>query len=419
MTKATTTNKVDGFQYTTAIKKLRKLTKRIRVVPGGSSGGKTYGIIPILIDTAARTPNLEISIVSETVPHLRKGALKDFLKIMKATGRYNDANYNRTLLTYTFSNGSYIEFFSVDQEDKVRGPRRDILYINEANNVSFETYHQLAIRTAQTIWLDFNPANEFWVHTELADDPRTEWLTLTYKDNEALTQSIVEELEAALYKAFYNPNLEPDKLFEPDNIKNFYWSNWWKVYGLGLLGTLEGVIFTNWKQVDSIPREARLLGYGMDFGFTNDPTTLVGAYEYEGKIYWDEVIYQKGLTNNDIAKKLKDAGVDSHDLIVADSADPKTIYELSKYGFNIIAAEKGPDSIVFGIGLLQEEEFYVTKRSLNLINELRKYMWAKNKEGKTLNIPVDAFNHLIDGMRYLANNRLARYTKRRGPRRRN
>lgn len=230
---------VEGFTYTTAIKKLRKLKKRIRVIPGGTSAGKTYGILPILIDLATRTELLEISVVSESVPHLRKGALKDFLKIMKATGRYIDSNYNRTLLTYTFSNGSYIEFFSADQEDKVRGPRRNILYINECNNITFETYHQLAIRTSDTIWLDFNPSESFWAYDELENDKDADWLILTYKDNEALHPNIVSEIEKGLEKGFINPN---GNLDDEKNIKSKFWANWWKVYGLGLKGAIEGVL---------------------------------------------------------------------------------------------------------------------------------------------------------------------------------
>lgn len=230
---------VEGFTYTTAIKKLRKLKKRIRVIPGGTSAGKTYGILPILIDLATRTELLEISVVSESVPHLRKGALKDFLKIMKATGRYIDSNYNRTLLTYTFSNGSYIEFFSADQEDKVRGPRRNILYINECNNITFETYHQLAIRTSDTIWLDFNPSESFWAYDELENDKDSEWLILTYKDNEALHPNIVSEIEKGLEKGFIDPN---GNLDDEKNIKSKFWANWWKVYGLGLKGAIDGVL---------------------------------------------------------------------------------------------------------------------------------------------------------------------------------
>jgi len=261
---------VNGFTYTTALKKLRKLKKRIKKVPGGTSAGKTFSILPILIDRAIKKPNLEISVVSESIPHLRKGALKDFLKLMKVTGRYIDSHFNRTLLTYTFANGSYIEFFSADQEDKVRGPRRNILYINECNNINFETYHQLAIRTDIEIWLDYNPTHEFWADVELKDDPDVESITLTYKDNEALADSIVREIEKAREKAFFDIELE--NIFQENNIKSSYWSNWWRVYGLGLTGSLEGVVFNNWNIIDSIPNNAKLVGHGLDFGYTNDPT---------------------------------------------------------------------------------------------------------------------------------------------------
>ena len=416
---ARTTKQVEGFCYTTAISKLRKMSKRIRGVPGGTSAGKTYGILPILIDMAARVGGLEISVVSESVPHLRKGALKDFLKIMKVTGRYDDTRYNRTLLTYTFHNGSYIEFFSADQEGKVRGPRRNILYINECNNIGFEAYNQLAIRTSDTIWLDFNPTNEFWYHTEVKQDEDLEELILTYKDNEALSPAIIKEIEKAKDKAYFNTSLEPPLLFGPQNIKNKYWHNWWMVYGLGMVGTLEGVIFTNWRQVNDIPREARLIGYGMDFGYTNDPTTLIAAYYYNGNIIWDEVIYQTGLTNGDIAKLMKSACVTRTDYVVADSAEPKSIAEINLYGFSVKPADKGPDSVRFGIDILQESEFFVTSRSVNIISELRKYMWDKDSEGRALSKPIDAFNHAIDPMRYLAIDKLSKQKQKKGLRRRN
>lgn len=386
---------VNGFAYTTAIKKLRKLKKRIKVIPGGTSAGKTYGIIPILIDKAARNPGLEISIVSESVPHLRKGALKDFLKIMRSTGRYIDANWNRTLLTYAFANGSYIEFFSADQEEKVRGPRRNILYINECNNINFDTYHQLAIRTSHEVWLDFNPANEFWAYTELAEDQDAEWLTLTYKDNEALPDSIIREIEKALYKAFINPDLPIEQLFREDNIKSAYWANWWKVYGLGMQGALEGVIFSNWSQIPELPGDARLVGMGLDFGYSNDPTAIVAVYEWNGLRILDEVLYQTGLVNAEIAEHIP-AGV----TVYADSAEPKSIEEIRRLKKRILPVKKGMDSINFGIQVMQGQAYRVTARSTNLIKELRSYCWDKDKTGKTLNKPVDDFNHAIDAIRY-------------------
>ncbi len=399
------------FKYTTAIKKLRKLKKRIKVVPGGTSAGKTFGILPVLIDKATKKAGLEISVVSESIPHLRRGALKDFLKIMKATGRYIDENYNRTLLTYTFGNGSYIEFFSADQEDKLRGARRNILYVNEANNIDWESYYQLAIRTDQEVWIDFNPTNEFWAHYELEGDSDVDWLVLTYKDNEGLSDTIVKDIEKALFKAYVDPNGD---LHDPDNVISSYWANWWQVYGLGNLGRLEGVILTDWDKVKEIPTDAKLIGYGLDFGFTNDPTALVALYRHNGRYLWKELIYETGLKNADIAKKMKELGVKKNDLVVADSSEPKSIAEINEYGFNVRKAVKGPDSIVFGLGVLQEEKFFVTSDSTNMIDELRKYSWDRDKTGKSLNRPIDKYNHLIDAMRYIATAKISKQKRKKG-----
>lgn len=298
---------------------------------------------------------------------------------MKATNRYIDQHYNRTLLTYTFSNGSYLEFFSADQEDKVRGPRRNVLYINECNNIHFDTYHQLAIRTSQEIWLDFNPSNEFWAYTELKDDEDAEWLTLTYKDNEALPLSIVKEIEKAKEKAKTSS----------------YWDNWWRVYGLGQIGSLEGVIFSNWKVIDLLPKEAKLLGFGLDFGYTNDPTAVVAIYECNGQRILDEIIYRTGMVNGDIAAILPKGPT-----VYADSAEPKSIEEIRRTGVAIRPVTKGNDSINFGIQTIQDHEYLVTARSTNLIKELRSYCWDTDKTGKRLNKPIDKFNHAIDAWRY-------------------
>ena len=289
--------------------------------------------------------------------------------------------WNKSTLTYNFANGSFIEFFSGDQPDKMRGARRDVLFVNEANNVSWETYYQLAIRTREFIYIDFNPTAEFWAHTELQGQPDTDFIILTYKDNEALEPSIINEFRKAEEKA---------KTSE-------YWANWVKVYVNGEIGSLQGVVFDNWKQCDSIPESARLLGYGLDFGYSNDPTTLIAVYQMEGTFYYDEVIYRKGLLNSELANLIKEH---PKEMIFADSAEPKSIKELQQYGIRITATEKGADSIMHGIAKMQESTFYVTKRSLNLIKELRNYTWAKDKAGTTLNKPIDAFNHAIDAMRY-------------------
>lgn len=387
----------NGFVYTTSIRKLRKLKKRTKVIPGGTSAGKTFGIIPILIDKAAKTPFDEISIVSETLPHLRKGAMKDFLKIMKQTGRYIDANWSRTLLTYTFSNGAYIEFFSADQEERVRGPRRKRLYVNEGNNIkNFDTFYQLAIRTSDEIFLDFNPSHEFWAHTELKEDEDVEWIVLTYKDNEGLPSSIVKEIEKAKIKAFNNPDLLPNPFIE-SNIKSGYWANWWKVYGLGQLGSLDGVIISNYQLIDKVPAEAEYLGSGLDFGYTNDPSVIIDIYKWNGKRVVDEVLYEKGQDNDKLAEAIGDRKV------YADSAEPKSIdYLKDKKNKNVKGVIKGPDSIIFGLQIMQEQEYLITKNSTNLIREVRSYSYEKDKTGKKTNKPADGQeDHAMDAWRYV------------------
>lgn len=375
------------FIVTTALKKLLRLKKRIKVVRGGTSASKTFSILPILIDRAIKTPNLEISVVSESIPHLRRGALKDFLKIMMALGRYNDNQFNKSTLKYVFGNGSYIEFFSVDQPDKLRGARRNVLYVNECNNVDFDSYYQLAIRTSGEIWLDYNPSAVFWVDKEIISQEDVDFITLTYLDNEALPETIVKEIESAKVKAETSA----------------YWANWWQVYGLGLTGSLEGVCIPDWQEIN-LPNEARLLCYGMDWGYSNDPTSLIAMYKYNDAYIFDELIYQKGLLNSDISDLLKTNGV--NDIVYADSAEPKSIAELNSYGHNILPVSKGRDSIVYGLNLINQNKVYVTSRSKNLINELRNYIWMTDKQGNKLNRPIDAYNHAIDAMRYAMTSQL-------------
>lgn len=375
------------FIVTTALKKLLRLKKRIKVVRGGTSASKTFSILPILIDRAIKTPNLEISVVSESIPHLRRGALKDFLKIMMALGRYNDNQFNKSTLKYTFGNGSYIEFFSVDQPDKLRGARRNVLYVNECNNVDFDSYYQLAIRTSGEIWLDYNPSSLFWVDREIINQEDVDFITLTYLDNEALPETIVKEIESAKVKA----------------LTSSYWANWWQVYGLGQTGSLEGVCIPDWQEIN-LPSEARLLCYGMDWGYSNDPTSLIAMYKYNDAYIFDELIYQKGLLNSDISDLLKTNGV--NDIVYADSAEPKSIAELNSYGHNVLPVSKGRDSIVYGLNLINQNKVYVTSRSKNLINELRNYIWMTDKQGNKLNKPIDAYNHAIDAMRYAITSQL-------------
>ena len=371
------------FTKTTALTKLRSLNQRTRIIRGGSSAGKTIAVLLILIDYACRNPHKEISVVAESIPHLRRGALKDFLNIMKALNRYDERKFNRSILKYEFSTYSYIEFFSTDQPDKLRGARRTDLFINECNNISFEAYQQLAVRTSGNIWLDYNPTNLFWVDKELIGQEDTDFLTLTYKDNNSLPKSIVKEIEKAKVKAKTST----------------YWANWWKVYGLGEIGSLEGACIPDWKSIDKIPDDARLLCAGLDFGYSVDPTTYIRLYKWNNAYIFDELLYRKGMLNRDISNFLTDNRVLEH--IYADSAEPKSIQELRNYGHRIFPVTKGRDSVIYGINLINQNKIYVTTRSRNLIKELQGYVWDKDKEGNNIQKPTGHIHpDCIDAARY-------------------
>jgi phage terminase large subunit len=362
------------FIITTALRKLTALNKRIRGVAGGTSASKTISILQILIDTAQREQNLVISVVSESFPHLRKGAIRDFLNIMKEHDYFKDDRWNKTDSVYTFETGSIIEFFGVESWEKVKGARRDILFINEANHITYEAYTQMEVRTKREIWLDWNPESEYWFYTEILNKVDCDFITLTYKDNEGCPLEIVQAIEAR---------------------KNN--KNWWRVYGLGLLGEVEGRIYTGWEIIKEIPHEARLERYGLDFGYTNDPTAIVALYYYNGGYIIDEVTYRYGLSNREIADILQ---ANKHALVIADSAEPKSIDEIKSYQINILPSTKGRDSVKQGIQYVQDQRISVTAQSVNVIKEYRNYLWQTDKEGKTINEPQEFMNHAMDAIRY-------------------
>ena len=372
---------------TKALDRLLELDKRIKVVKGGTSAGKTICILLILIDYAIRNDGKEISVVSESIPHLRRGAFKDFCQLLKGLGRYNDNQLNKSVLKYTFTNGSYIEFFSTDQSDKLRGARRTDLYINECNNVPFDAYNQLAVRTSGNIWLDYNPSSLFWVDKEIIGQEDADYITLTYKDNEVLDQAIVKEIEKAREKAKTST----------------YWANWWRVYGLGETGSLEGVCIPDWKEIDNIPEEARLLAHGVDFGY-NDPTVVISLYKWNDAYIADEVFYKSNTVLRDLSLFLRQNNIKEN--LIADSAEPKSIETLRRDGHNIYPCTKGRDSVNFGINLINQNEIYITSRSKNLKRELQGYIWAKDKDGNTLNKPSGEHPDCIDSLRYVLTDQL-------------
>jgi phage terminase large subunit len=381
----------EKFIRTTAVNKVRELKRFVKGVQGGSSASKTYSILAVEIDYCTKNPYTETSVVAESIPHLKRGAMRDFMKIMTVTGRFNAARWNATDFRYKFANGSYIEFFSADDDSKLRGARRDRLYMNEANNLSFHAYTELAARTKQSVILDWNPVNGFWFHSELMHDEDVDFLILTYKDNEACPKSARDFIEKARLKAETSE----------------YWANWYKVYGLGQVGTLQGAIYEDFEVVEGIDvSRAKFVALGLDWGFSNDPTALVAIYRQGDCLLIQELLYATGLTNQDIADKLRSLGITRAWEIVADSAEPKSIEEIYRLGFNIKPAEKGPDSVRNGIDILKRYKLQVTKDSTNLIKELRSYTWATDKEGKNTGVPIDSFNHACDAMRYVALNKL-------------
>lgn len=328
----------------------------------------------ILIGKAQTYPNKFISVVSESIPHLRKGAMRDFLNIMQTQGYFVDTLWNRTDSIYKFETGSIIEFFGVESWEKVKGARRDILFINEANHIDLNSYNQMEVRTKEEIWLDWNPENEFWWYTDVMPTQDVDFITLTYKDNEALDERIVKTIESR----------QGNK-------------NWWLVYGLGQLGEVESRIFKDWQIIQEIPHEASLRRYGLDFGYTNDPTAIIAIYYYNGGYILDEVAYLHGLTNKqiyDILINLNPA------LVVADSAEPKSIDEIRRLGINIVPAQKGQGSVLQGIQNVQAQRISLTARSVNLLAEYRNYLWMTDKEGKIINEPQKFMNHTLDAIRY-------------------
>jgi len=365
------------YTDTTATKKIFDLKKRIRAVAGGTSASKTISILIWLIDycQVKQDRSKICTVVSESYPHLKHGAMLDFKNIMVDRGYWKDSLWNSTDHDYTFETGNRLEFISFDKFGKAHGPRRDVLFLNEANNLNYLICDQLMTRTRETVWLDWNPSNEYWFYTEIKDKRKdVDFITLTYKDVESLDATTISEIEA------HKGN-----------------KNWWTVYGLGQLGDVEGKIYKDWQIIESIPHEARLERYGLDFGYSNDPTALIAVYYYNGGFILDEITYQKGLSNKQIADIINNQ---PKALVMADSAEPKSIDEIMSYGVNIIATQKGKDSVNQGIQFVQDQRISVTKRSINIIHEYRNYMWQTDKDGKIINEPDVVFNHAMDALRY-------------------
>lgn len=353
------------------------MKSKIRVVQGGTSASKTISILLFLIAMAQTDKKRTLtSVVAESTPHLKRGAMRDFKNIMQEHHYWKEDQWNATDSIYTFETGSQIEFFSADQADKLRGARRDRCFMNEANNMTLNAFDQLEVRTKEFIYIDFNPTTEFWIYTDIIPN-RTdcELIILTYKDNEALSLEIISSIEQ-----------RKDR------------KQWWLVYGLGQLGEVETRIYTGWQIIDDIPFEARLERVGLDFGYTNDPSALVAVYYYNGGYILDEIAYAPRLTNKEIADIIN--AQDKKALVIADSAEPKSIDEIRTHGITILPSKKGQGSVLQGIQYVQQQNISMTKRSVNIIKEYRNYVWTTDKDDKIINEPDHIYSHSMDALRY-------------------
>lgn len=371
---------------TTALKKIKDVIYEptfYKVIQGGASASKTFSIMILLVGYAESYPNSLISVIGMTYSHLSTGVIRDFKKIMIETNRWDDSCYNKSAKIYNFINGSQIEFLSVDSMTS-RGPRRDVLFVNEANGIDYETFNQLATRTRDFAIIDYNPSAKFWAHEELVEKQkdRTSFLITTYQDNEALGKQEKENIESRM----------PKKGEEP--------SNWWTVYGLGQVGSLEGNVYEGWieSNVEEI-KKGKLVRYGLDFGFSNDETALVGIYDLgDNKIGIIELLYKKGILGSQYTEYLTNININPNVLIVADSARPEIIAEIKNSGFRIIGADKNPGSVKRGIDRVSQKQIYYYGKDLK--QEYLSYAWRKKRGGIILDEPADGNDHLLDALRY-------------------
>ena len=354
---------------------------RFIVNEGGARSGKTYSTLQLL-NALCRSRKIAISVTSETLPHLKLGCIRDFELILDQAGCREEYQINKSNHVYThIKTGAYIEFISFANEHRARGPQRDILFVNECNNVPYPIIDQLMVRTSKKVFLDYNPVAAFWVDTEIKGRKDAKVIHSTYLDNPFLSAQQVAEIER-------HKNNE----------------QWWRVYGLGLTGQIQGAIYKNWDVMpDEDYPEDEEGWWGLDFGFVNDPTVLIEVKMAGGELYLREKLYKTGLTNDLIAEAMGQAGVKTYSYVVADSAEKKSIAEINAYNYSVQPVTKYPNSIMEGIQILQGYQMHVTQSSLNLIKELRNYLWDEDKiTGEFINRPIDDWNHLLDALRYVA-----------------
>jgi phage terminase large subunit len=361
-------------------------TAQVIVNQGGTSSGKTYAIEQVLFTLACEQPKVVITVVSQDIPNLKAGAMRDAQSIVSSSAELQRMirSFNKSDRIYEFHNGSLLEFKSYDDAQDAKSGKRDYLFVNEANGITYAIYTELALRTRKRIFIDYNPNASFWVHDKLIGHEGVQLLISDHRHNPFLEDTIREKIERVRYED----------------------EEQWKVYARGLTGKIRGVVLSNWLLCEQIPGEAKRIAYGLDFGFSNDETGLLEVYLQNGELWVNELLYETQLTNTDLNKRMVAMGLSKNTEIVADSAEPKSIEELRRLGWNIVPAKKGNDSIKLSIDILRRYRINVTRGSTNLRKELDRYQWKVDASGNPLNVPTDSWNHLIDPLRYVALNKL-------------
>lgn len=362
----------------------KRSNKRIVINQGGTRSGKTYSILQVLCEYCLMNKNLGsvISVVRKTLPALKGSAYRDFLEIVNNEGWYSEDLHNKSEMTYQLF-GNLVEFISVDQPQKIRGRKRNVCFINEANELTWEDFFQLNIRTTDKIIIDYNPSDEFhWIYDKLINRDDADFFVSTYKDNPYLDAALRDEIEL---------------LKEADE-------NYWTVYGLGQRGSSKEIIYTHWTLVKELPGKGEVW-YGLDFGY-NNPSAMVKVEMFEGGIYIDETLYQTKLTTNDLSEKLKALGIGRNEEIFCDNAEPKTIEELARSGFNAKPCDK--KDVKEGIRKVKSLPLFITASSVNTIKEAKSYKWKTDKAGTVLDEPVKFMDHAMDAIRYAVFTKLAR-----------
>ena len=368
---------------TNVFHKAYKSDTRITCLQGGTRSSKTYSLCQLFIVKALRETGKVFTICRKTLPALKGTAYRDIINLLKELDLYREENHNKSELSYILGNNNLLEFISIDQSQKIRGRKRDYLWLNEANEFNYEDYQQLILRTTDKVYLDYNPSDPYsWIYDKVITRDDCTFIKSTYKANPFLDKDTIAEIERL-------KDIDPD---------------YWRVYGLGEIGSIQTMIFRNFKLVDEV--QGNLVGFGLDFGFTNSPSALVAVYQSDDNLYIKEMLYEKRLTNTDLANKLKEFRIDRQSEIIGDSAEPKSIEEIYRQGFNIKPAKKGA-GIHLGIDIMRRYKLHITKDSLNAIKEFRGYKWATDKNVDVLNVPVKVNDHLIDATRYLCLNKLS------------